>query len=108
MSEQKKYVLSNKQIKHLKGLGHHLKPVVQVGKEGLTPSVIEAVEKELLNHELIKVKLGQNCEVSKNDAPAIISDATHASVVMLIGKTILLYKQNLRRKKDERVFLPKL
>lgn len=108
MSEQKKYTLSNKQIKHLKGLGHHLKPVVQVGKEGLTQSVLDAVEKELLNHELIKVKLGQNCEVNKNDAPTILSDATQAAVVMLIGKTILLYKQNLRRPKDERVFLPKL
>lgn len=105
--EKKRFTLTNKQIKFLKGLGHHLKPLVQVGKEGISESVLEAVEKELLNHELIKVKLGQNCPDSKKDAPDLLSKNTESAVVQLIGKTILLYKPNKKRPKDKRIVIPK-
>ena len=43
------------QKKHLKGLAHNLKPVVQIGKEGLTEGIIRAVGEGLLQHELIKI-----------------------------------------------------
>ena len=44
------------QKKHLKGLAHSLKPVVQIGKEGVTEGVIRAVDEGLFQHELIKIK----------------------------------------------------
>ena len=82
--------LSGKQNRYLRAMGHHLKPVVFIGKEGLTKVVLDKVMIELSFHELIKVKLGKG-ELSRNDAVQLLADQTGASVVQLLGKTILLY-----------------
>ena len=47
--------LSGAQRKHLRGLAHHVKPVVHVGKNGVTDPVLQEVEEALDSHELIKV-----------------------------------------------------
>ena len=49
--------LSNKQKQYLKGLAHPLKPVVQLGNNGLTEGVLAEIENALSFHELIKVKV---------------------------------------------------
>ncbi|PID77026.1 MAG: ribosome assembly RNA-binding protein YhbY [Deltaproteobacteria bacterium] len=98
--------LSARQAKYLKGLGHHLKPVVQIGKEGITEAVIKTVCAELKNRELIKVKLGQNCPVDKKKALVLLAEAAQAYPVQLIGKTILLYKPNLEKPRDKRIIIP--
>ena len=100
-------MLNSKQKKYLKGLAHHLKPVVQIGKDDLKESVVEAVKKELLHHELIKIKIGQNSGVNKKNAPEELAEAAGAEVVQLIGKTIILFKQNIKLPKDTRISLPK-
>jgi RNA-binding protein len=100
-------VLSSKQKKYLKGLGHSLTPLVLIGKEGITENLTEAVSKELQHHELIKVKVGTNSEVSKHEAAERLPLLTSSSLVQLIGKTVLLYRRNPKRKKDERITIPK-
>ena len=52
--------LSGKARRHLRALGHHLRPVVLVGKEGVTSMLVEATQSALADHELIKVRLGEN------------------------------------------------
>ncbi len=98
--------LTPKQVRYLKSLAHHLKPVVQIGKEDISDSVISATERELQNHELIKVKIGQNSGVGKKEAAAEISEKTGSGLVQLIGKTIILYKKSKKLKKDKRIRLP--
>lgn len=107
ITETQQPFLSQKQIKYLKGLGHHLKPVVQIGKEGITEAVKKTVGTELKNHELIKVKLGQNCPVNKHEAQSQLAEATASYPVQLIGKTVLLYKKNEEKPKDKRIVIPK-
>ncbi|MDR3630852.1 MAG: ribosome assembly RNA-binding protein YhbY [Desulfocapsaceae bacterium] len=97
--------LSGKQKKYLKGLGHHLSPVILIGKEGISPQLIEATAQELKNHELIKIKIGNNSTVTKQDAVQTLTTATGGELVQLIGKSLLLYKENPERPKDERVSL---
>jgi RNA-binding protein len=101
-------VLSPKQVKYLRGIGHKLTPLVLVGKEGISIGVISAITKELSHNELLKVKIGTNSIVSKQDAAAIIPEATCSSLVQLIGKTLLLYKPNPEKPKEDRIFLPKI
>ena len=49
--------LNKKQVKHLKGLAHELKPIVIVGDKGLTGSVTDEISNAINHHELIKVKV---------------------------------------------------
>jgi RNA-binding protein len=86
--------LNNGQKKSLRGQGHHLEPIVLVGKEGLTPALLKSTEAALKTHELIKIKLGQNCPVERNEAAREIARLTGAALVQLIGRIILLYRTN--------------
>jgi RNA-binding protein len=99
--------LTTRQKQFLKGLAHPLSPLVQVGKEELSPGVIETIKTELLNQELIKVKLGSNCGLEKHSSSTTIAEQTGSNVVQVIGKTIILYKPNPKRAKEKRIQLPK-
>ncbi len=57
--------LTTRQKQYLKGLAHPLNPLVQIGKEELSPGVMEMIKTELMHHELIKVKIGSNCGAAK-------------------------------------------
>ena len=100
-------VLTGKQKKFLKGLGHHLTPQVSIGKEGLTDNVLKATRQELQARELIKVKIGNNSTLSKDKALELLPEATESTLVQLLGKTLLLYKENPLKEKEHRIFLPK-
>jgi len=54
------------------------------------------------------VKIGNNSGLEKNETAAILSEATHSSLVQLIGKTLLLYRKNPKRPREERIVLPKI
>jgi len=84
--------LSSKQSRQLRGLAHHLQPVVQVGDKGVTESLIEKVEFELENHELIKVKVAADRDVVKATGQALC-EATGADLAGSIGKTLMLYRR---------------
>jgi len=99
-------VLTSRQKKFLKGLAHDLSALVQVGKEGLSEKLIEATDQELLRRELIKVKLGKNSGLEKDSAGIALSEATGSNLVQIIGKTLILYRANPKRKKEERIRLP--
>ncbi len=110
MSEKKAQpvpTLTTRQKQFLKGLAHPLSPLVQIGKEELSPGVIETIKTELINHELIKVKIGSNCGLEKNISSKTIAEQTESALVQLIGKTIILYKPNPKRAKEKRILLPK-
>ena len=99
--------LPGKQKKYLRGLGHHLEPVVYVGREGLSDTLLLSVNDTFKTRELIKIKLGQNCEVAKKEAASQLATMSGAALVQLIGKTIILYRPNKDLKPEQRITLPK-
>jgi RNA-binding protein len=90
--------LSGKQVRHLRGLGHHLKPVVMIGKNEINDEVIRFTDAALEAHELIKVKLQEGCELDRREVAALLSEKTGAAVAQVLGKTILLYRPAEKRK----------
>lgn len=98
--------LSTRQKQYLKGLAHPLTPLVQIGKDGLSLGIIELIKRELLHHELIKVKIGNNSGLEKKSTSLEIAEMSDSTMVQLIGKTIVLYKRNPKRPKDKRITLP--
>lgn len=99
--------LTGKQKKYLRALGHHLQHSVIVGREGITASLLQSCEDGLDAHELIKIKLGQNCPVTKKEAAQQLAANTGSHLVQLIGKTILLYRQSKKLTKDKAIILPR-
>jgi RNA-binding protein len=91
--------LSSAQKKYLKGLGHSLTPVIHIGKEGITDRLIASISKALSDHELIKVTLLENADLERDDAAEQVSSSTDSEVVQILGKKILLYKSNPKKKK---------
>lgn len=85
-------ILTGKQKRHLRGLGHSLKPVVLIGKKELDEGLIQETAAALAHHELIKVKLLESCLLDKHDAAEELAAATGAAVAQVLGKTFLLYR----------------
>ncbi len=94
--------LTGKQIRHLRGLGHHLQPVVMVGKEELSERLLASLEIALNSHELIKVKVQEGCLLDRHEVADGLAQASGAAVVQVLGRTILLY----RRAEEPRLELP--
>ena len=95
--------LSNKQKQYLKGLAHGLKPIVQLGANGLTEGVVAEINHALAHHELIKVKVPSD----DRDEKALIMDAivgeTASIKVQSIGHTLVIYKSS----EENKISLPK-
>jgi len=90
--------LSQKQIRHLRSLAHHLKPVVWVGQHGLSDNVIEEVRIALDAHELIKVKLAAE-KAERSAMIESITATTHCALVQHIGQMAVLFRRNEEKPK---------
>ena len=83
--------MNSKQRSKLRSLAHHLKPVVFVGKAGVTTGTITSISKALDVHELIKVKFSQN-KKSKQDLADRVEQELSAFIVGGIGHTLIIYR----------------
>lgn len=82
----------NKQLKHLRQLAHSLKPVVIIGNNGLTESVLEEIDARLAHHELIKIRINAGDRDERSRVIEQISEKTGAVVVMTIGHIAGFYR----------------
>jgi RNA-binding protein len=99
--------LTGRQKRYLRGLGHHLEYMVIVGREGLTGNLLASCGDALTAHELVKIRLGQNCPLHKNEAARQLAARTGSHLVQLIGKTVLLYRPNRNKPRDSQIQLPR-
>jgi len=82
--------MTTKEKKSLRGQAHSLKPVVQLGQQGLSDNVVGAVTAALLQHELIKVRMQE--PEDKVRLATSLAEKTESLVCGLIGHTVILYK----------------
>jgi RNA-binding protein len=85
----------------LRAAGHHLAPVVQVGKEGATDAVVRQLEQALLDHELVKVKVGTESPEDRFEAAERLAVATQAQLAQILGRTLLVYKKHPKKPRFE-------
>lgn len=85
----------------LRSEAHHLDPLVHVGKEGLSASLITSLDDTLRTRELVKVRLGRNVDVKPKDAAASLALATNSEVIQVIGHTATFYRENPDLKKGD-------
>jgi RNA-binding protein len=96
--------LTGAQWRYLRGLANPLKPVVLIGKSGLTDTVRATVEQTLATRELIKIKFVALKE-EKKALVAELASATSSEVVGIIGHTAALYRPHAEKEK-RKITLP--
>lgn len=95
--------LTGKQRRHLRALAHPLRPLIQIGKDGVSDALVAATDQALLDHELIKVKVGENAGMERHEAAEALAARTRSEVAQVLGNTVVLYK---RRAEDPAIELP--
>lgn len=95
--------LTGKQRRHLRALGHHLDPVLQIGHEGLSDALVAQASAQLEAHELIKVRVAESSPLPRHDAASQLAAATGSSLAQVLGRTFLLYRP---RSHDPQLTLP--
>lgn len=93
--------LTSKQKRTLRSLGMNLEPVVQIGKDGVTPAVVAAADEAIEKRELIKIKVLQNCPEDIEMAIGTVADRTNCDIVQIIGRNGLLWRRNFKKPKIE-------
>lgn len=91
------------QQRELKARAHTLNPVVMIGKTGLSASVIEELNRGLLSHELIKVKVQIDDRIARNALFEEICQQLDAAPVQHIGKIFIIYRPKPEDKESAHV-----
>ena len=86
--------LTSKQRAFLKKKAHELNPLVRIGKDGVTESLIQSILEAIDSRELLKVKILQNCEKEKEEVLEELSKCSEFEIVGIIGRTIILFREN--------------
>nr|WP_294469541.1 ribosome assembly RNA-binding protein YhbY [uncultured Sellimonas sp.] len=91
--------MTSKQRAYLKSLAMNMDPILQIGKFSMTPELTQAVQEALDARELIKINVLKNCADDPREIADMLAERTHAQVVQVIGKKIVLYKEGKKEKK---------
>jgi len=84
--------LTGKQRRYLRGLAHHLDAVVYVGANGVTEAVLDKTRTELAHHEIIKVRLGEGCDLDRHEVGFLLAEGCDAHLVQTLGRVNILYR----------------
>ena len=69
-----------------------LPAIFQIGKEGLTVPLLQAIDKALTKRELVKMTVLENCEEEPKSCASRIAEGLEAEVIQCIGRKIVLYR----------------
>ncbi len=93
--EKRTIALTSKQRAHLKSLAHPLKPLLHIGKEGVTGTVLESVREAFNTRELLKVKVLEAAPQSAQEIGAELAwHLAGVELVQVIGRTVVLYRSH--------------
>jgi RNA-binding protein len=86
--------LTDPQRRLLRSLAHPRKPIVIIGRNGLTEPVLTELERALEHHELVKVKVGVGDRIGRASIIDAICERTGAVLIQRIGFVATLFRRN--------------
>ncbi|MGI6072031.1 MAG: ribosome assembly RNA-binding protein YhbY [Lachnospiraceae bacterium] len=89
--------MTSKERAALRSAANHLEPIINVGKDSITPEVTQAVDEALEARELIKVGVLKNCLDDPKEIATVIAERTKSEVVQVMGKKITIYRRNIKK-----------
>lgn len=98
--------LTGKQKRYLRSLGSTMEPIVQIGKTGISVTLVDSAKDALVARELVKVRVLQNCAEEPKEVIAELAKEIDAELVQVIGRNGLLYKRNRNPEKKNKIELP--
>lgn len=87
-------MLTGKQKRYLRSLANNIKPITQVGKDGISETLISSIDDVFNTHELIKINVLKTCSSDLNELAIEICSNCSCELVQKIGKTLVFYKRN--------------
>ena len=92
--------LTNAQIRELKAQAQRLKATLKIGKDGLSPQFLAALDETLKHHELVKVKFDDFKDRKKELSPQL-ADKSGSHLITRVGNVVVLYRPKLEEKQPE-------
>jgi RNA-binding protein len=89
----------------LRAEAHALRPVVAIGRQGLSPSVLKEIDGALGSHELIKIQYAGD-KTSKQALSQELENRLGALNVGIVGHVLIVFRQNAKAE-DRKVQLPR-
>ncbi len=98
--------ITSRQRAYLRGMAQKISPIIQIGKNGVTPDVTQAVSDALEAREIVKISILKNCFDAPMDIADILSERTRSDIVQVIGRKITLYRK-AKKEENVKIVLPK-
>ncbi|MDD5712284.1 MAG: YhbY family RNA-binding protein [Smithellaceae bacterium] len=95
--------LKGSQKKYLRGLAHAMKPIVWVGKQGVTPDLVSSLDQALCDHELVKVKFNDFKE-EKKEIAAELEAKLKCALAGMIGHVCIFYREQPDKDRRKIIF----
>ena len=99
-------MITSKQRAYLRKISHDMNPIFQIGKEGITDTVVSAIDEALEKRELVKVHILETALLDTRPACYEIAERIGAEPVQAIGSKFTLYRQSSDVKK-RKIELPR-
>jgi len=84
--------LSNRELRALKARAQLLKPMLKVGKDGLSPAFLKAVDETLTHQDLVKIKFDEFKEQKRELGPKL-AEHVSANLIMAVGHVVVLFRR---------------
>lgn len=93
--------LTGRERAALRAEANKLPATVHVGQHGLSDALRKSLEDALRTHELVKIQLGKQADLSAKDVAEQLALASGAEVIQVIGKTTTLYRKKREPERKE-------
>ncbi len=95
-----KIILSPTERRSFRATAHSLSPVVMIGNDGLTPKVLAEIERTLMAHELIKIRVFNDDREQRETWLSEICDQLSAAPIQHIGKLLVIWRKSEEKVKE--------
>lgn len=85
--------MTGKERAEWRKLANTLPAIFQIGKDNITPALVEGVDAALKKRELIKLSVLETSELSARDAAQALADELGADIIQCIGRKFVLYRE---------------
>lgn len=86
--------MEKEKLYQLKSDASKISPILNIGKNGVTETLVEELNKQIKANRLVKVKVLKSAEEEKDlkTIAAELAEATRSTLIDVRGRTVVLYR----------------